>query len=424
MVPHLVISVFSTLFALGAASSLPNDFDLYARDATGDNKCSSYMCVAAVLNGSTVQYTLSGTGKATPGWMGVGFGRQMSNTPMVIMWGNSDGTITISQRKAPGEVMPTVDSSPPRVATSSTALSTTSGNGAFVFTVDSDGSTTQPIIFAFGTKNPGDSSKDATLIQHTDYGLGQLNLQKSLSGTSTTTGSGSSSTGSSDSDGNQDTGGATDDIPLTPYQRMIIAHAVFCVVGFALFLPIGALVARYLRTFSSAWYTAHWIAQFALAGSTILAGVILGFKAASYDGSISYQILDDHKKTGIVLFALYFAQCVLGAIIHWVKPKRALHRPPQNYLHAILGLAIIALSLYQIRTGIKREWLYTGLGALPSGVYTLWIVWCVALPVLYAIGLMFLRKQYRQEEAARKGWTDEYDMGKANPRIHDEYHDN
>ncbi|KAF7315967.1 CBD9-like protein [Mycena indigotica] len=422
MVHLLPVATFSILFALSTASHL---VDIYPRDATGDSKCSTYMCVSAILNGSTVQYTLAGTGRATPGWMGVGFGTQMSNTPMVIMWSNSDGSITISQRKAPSEVMPTVDSNPPRLATLSTSLSTTSGNSAFVFTVDSNGANTQSLIFGFGDKNPGDKSASATLQQHKDYGITQLNLQKALSGTGTTTGGGASQTGtpgSSGNTGNEDTGGVTSDIPLTPYQRMIIAHAIFCVLGFALFLPLGALVARYLRTFSSTWYTAHWIAQFVLAGLSIIIGVVLGFKAASHDGSISYKILDDHKKTGIVLFVLYFAQCALGAFIHWVKPKRVLRRPPQNYVHALLGLAIIGLALYQIRTGIKKEWLFTGLDALPSGVYTLWIVWCVVLPVLYAVGLVFLRKQYGQEADARSRWNNEYGMNKG--PLASEYHDN
>lgn len=52
----------------------------------------------------------------------------MANTPMVIMWSNSDGTMTLSQRKAPQEVMPTVDPSPPRVATANTAASDLTGS--------------------------------------------------------------------------------------------------------------------------------------------------------------------------------------------------------------------------------------------------------------------------------------------------------
>ena len=40
----------------------------------------------------------------------------MSGSDMVVLWSNSDGTITLSQRTGTGHVMPTVDSSPSRVA--------------------------------------------------------------------------------------------------------------------------------------------------------------------------------------------------------------------------------------------------------------------------------------------------------------------
>lgn len=45
---------------------------------------------------------------------------------MVIMWPNSDGTITLSQREASAEVMPTPVASPTNVATAATPLSTVS----------------------------------------------------------------------------------------------------------------------------------------------------------------------------------------------------------------------------------------------------------------------------------------------------------
>lgn len=41
----------------------------------------------------------------------------MSGSPIVVVWPNSDGTFTLSQRMATGHVMPEVDSNPPRVAT-------------------------------------------------------------------------------------------------------------------------------------------------------------------------------------------------------------------------------------------------------------------------------------------------------------------
>jgi len=337
---------------------------------------------------------------------------------MVIMWGNSDGSVTLSQRQAPQEVEPTVVASPPRVATKSDTLSTTSGNSAFVYTIPANTDTKQSLIFAFGNTNPGSSDAAANLLQHLDYGVIQLDLTKSLSASSTTTGSGSASTGASGSgsDSGDTSSGATDDIPLTPFQRMVVAHAIFSVVGFALLLPCGVLLARYLRTFTPTWYTGHWIAQFGLAGPVIITGIVLGFKAS---GPIGYKLMDDHKKTGIVLFGLYLGQCLIGALIHYVKPKNATSRPPQNYFHAVFGLTIIALSMYQIRTGYRTEWpAYTGLGSVPNGVNILWMVWVVVLPVLYAVGLLFLKKQYSQEAESRKGWKDnnDYDMS-------DRYHD-
>lgn len=59
---------------------------------------------------------------------------------------------------------------------------------------------------------------------------------------------------------------------------------------------------------------------------------------------------------GKVLLVLYILQCSLGAFIHFVKIRFRFGRPPQNYAHAVLGLAIVGLSLYQIRLGYSVEW--------------------------------------------------------------------
>ncbi|KAJ7120690.1 hypothetical protein C8R43DRAFT_900556 [Mycena crocata] len=338
------------------------------------------MCIAAVLNGSTVQYTLTGTGQQTVGWMGMGFGSQMANTPMVIIWGNSDGSVTLSQRQAPAEQMPTLVPNPPvwRFYQRPSATSTT-GNSSFVFTIPANSDTKQSLIWGFGTINPGSSEPSATLQQHLDSGVIQLDLSRALNDTSPST---------------------PDDIPFTSRQRMIVAHAVLGVVGFAVLLPCGAFLARYLRTFTPTWYTGHWIVQFGLAGPMIIAGFVLGFQVA---GKIGATMWDTHKRTGVILFALYWTQCVIGALIHFVKPKHVTRRPLQNYFHAVLGLAIIGLAMYQIRTGFREEWpTFSGRGSVSKGINTLWLVWCIVLPIIYAAGLLFLRKQYRQEEASQK----------------------
>lgn len=59
-------------------------------------------------------------------------------------------------------------------------------------------------------------------------------------------------------------------IPLLPFEKFIIAHAVLMVIGFLGLLPLGAIVARCTRTWSPNWFKAHWIIQFALGASSLI----------------------------------------------------------------------------------------------------------------------------------------------------------
>lgn len=84
-----------------------------------------------------------------------------------------------------------------------------------------------------------------------------------------------------------------------------------------------------------------------------------------------------------MIFSLYLLQCGLGTLIHWVKPKHHTGRPAQNYLHAIVGLLLIGLALYQARSGYKTEWpKTTGRGDLPNGGNIIWYVWVAVSALL------------------------------------------
>ncbi|KAF5385965.1 hypothetical protein D9615_002538 [Tricholomella constricta] len=358
-----------------------------------DRKCSSLMCVSAIVNGSSVDYVLSSLGKRPLGWMGMGFGRAMANTPMVIMWVN-DGKVILSQRIAPQEVMPTVDPNPPRVATLADSLTSIAGDSSnFGFSVPATIDTQQFIIFAYGTDSPGSSEVDADLRQHYEYRTVLLDLS-GRSSTTTTSGSGTNPT-------KAPSGGNSDDIPLLPYQRMIVAHAIFCVVGFLLFLPAGALLARYLRTYTPTWFTGHWVAQFLVAGPTIIVGIALGIGSVTKAGAM--HLNDTHKKLGVAIFVLYGIQLTLGAIIHWVKPRNTTRRPVQNYFHAVLGLLIIALAMAQVHSGFTVEWSKTtGREPFPNSVNILFYVWISLVTVLYFGGLALLPRQYRQESLPKR----------------------
>ncbi|KZP34221.1 CBD9-like protein [Athelia psychrophila] len=386
--------MFSPLFViLGLCVSFGSGSPLFERDsngisATGDSQCTEYMCISAIVNGTgSVEYELTSTGAQALGWMAMGFGSTMANTPMVIMWPNSDGSITLSQRTSTGHSMPTVQSSPPRIAAASTTLSTTSGTKPkLVFTIPANTDTQQSIIWAFGTTAPSSSAQDATLQQHVGFGPLTLDLTKPLSSNSTSSSSSSSASSSSA-------------IPLTSTQRIILAHGILCAVGFLFILPAGALLARYMRTFSNKWFMGHAVMQFILSGPVILVGVSLGFASSAQLGGQS----DMHKRYGVILFLFYLLQCSLGAVIHWIKPKNAKRRPAQNYFHGVLGIAIIGLAFYQVWTGYHTEWpKMTGLGNVPNGVNVFWLVWVVLIPVLYFAGLALLPRQFGQERAYKK----------------------
>lgn len=58
------------------------------------------------------------------------------------------------------------------------------------------------------------------------------------------------------------------------------------------------------------------------------------------------------QKVGLALFIMYIAQVLLGSFTHWIKipslqrlPGR---RAPQNYLHVLLGVAIVVLASWQV----------------------------------------------------------------------------
>jgi len=84
------------------------------------------------------------------------------------------------------------------------------------------------------------------------------------------------------------------------------------------------------------------------------------------------------QQLGLVLLCLYGTQCALGAFIHFVKAQNRTRRPIQNYLHAVVGLFTIALAMYQVYLGFKKEWpRTTGLEPFPQGVTILYYVWIV-----------------------------------------------
>lgn len=350
----------------------------------GDTKCSSTMCVAATVQGNTIEYSLSSTQQV--GWMAMGFGRRMTGSPIVFMYPDANGVVNLSHRITQSYTMPAPDPNPPRTADllSSSVWQADASSGEttrFTFTMQHDGTVDQNIIYAFGRDKPTGSGDNISFRQHSNQGTFTLNLVQQSPGGSNGGASSSNSTSTNSK------------------QAIIIAHAVMCSLAFVVFLPSGALLGRYMRTFSVIWFRGHWIINFLISGTTGLIGIILAI--ASINNRDGVHLNTPHKKLGLALVILYIVQCSLGGIIHFFKPAVNNGRPPQNYTHAVLGLTIIGLSLYQVRLGYAKEWVSATGDAAPAGVNVVWTIWTVLLPVAYAGGLMFLKKQYRLEAENR-----------------------
>ncbi|CAE6420825.1 hypothetical protein RSOLAG1IB_03757 [Rhizoctonia solani AG-1 IB] len=406
------------LFAITAAR--------YATAATGGSYCGTLVCVSGMISGSNTIYTLNTTTSfANVGWMAVGFGQRMVGSPMVIMWANDDGSLVLSQREATAHAQPLVVSNPPRVAAIRSDLSTLTGPAvSFSFSVPSSGQTSESMIYAFGRTKPNSNSVSATLAQHAVTGSFTLDLTGTIPDSplvsGTATGTGSVVTATTTLAVPTQTGGSSGDTLTIPYstaEKKLLAHGILSALGFCFFLPIGVLQARFLRIWWPTWFKTHWIVQAGLAGPFIIAGFALAVNVVQEAGMRHFD--DKHTIIGLVLFLLYVCQALYGLIIHLVKNPYRRRRPAQNYGHAILGLGVIALSLYQVWIGFNHKWASTTGRDKPSqGLRTFWIVWVVILGAAYIIGLALLPKQYKAEKYAVQDGGKNIDPSASDVNVH------
>ncbi|KAJ6291462.1 hypothetical protein OIU76_023518 [Salix suchowensis] len=113
-------------------------------------------------------------------------------------------------------------------------------------------------------------------------------------------------------------------------------------------MPIGAVIARYLKRFESAdplWFYLHVSCQllaYILGGlSGFGTGIVLGRRSPGIEHSC-------HKIMGIVLFCLATAQ-VFGGLVRPDKDSK--YRPFFNWFHFLAGCSTLILSIFNIYKG-------------------------------------------------------------------------
>ncbi|KAI9442739.1 hypothetical protein H4582DRAFT_1809761 [Lactarius indigo] len=191
------------------------------------------------------------------------------------------------------------------------------------------------------------------------------------------------------------------DFGLSEYEKRVRDHGLLAAIAFLVIIPVGVLIPRYLRTFTNRWFWGHSITNFLFSAPLVFAAWAMGSKA----GDLTDSPMDHHKRIGYVIFSLYIVQVVLGAFIHYIRiPFPFLgHRPPQNYIHALLGLTILAMANYQVHYGIYVEWpLMTGdIHPVKQSAKHAWLALVIVFWSLYVIGLVLLPRQYTQEREGR-----------------------
>ncbi|KAI3740897.1 hypothetical protein L2E82_31372 [Cichorium intybus] len=141
-------------------------------------------------------------------------------------------------------------------------------------------------------------------------------------------------------------------------------HGVLNAISWGIMMPLGAILARYVRVFQSAdpaWFYLHVTCQ--TAGYTIgVAGWATGIRLGSQSSGIQFT---SHRVIGIILFCL----ATLQVIALLVRPKKDhKYRIYWNVYHHSLGYGIIVLGIINIFKGFdilnpEKKWKrwYTGI---------------------------------------------------------------
>lgn len=134
-------------------------------------------------------------------------------------------------------------------------------------------------------------------------------------------------------------------------------HGVLNAVSWGILMPLGAVIARYLKVFKSttpAWFYLHVACQIS-AYVVGVAGWGTGLKLGSDSKGITY---DTHRNIGITLFALGTLQ--LFALLLRPKPDHK-YRLYWNLYHWSVGYVVIILSIVNIFKGFdildpEKKW--------------------------------------------------------------------
>ncbi|KAK4372941.1 hypothetical protein RND71_008325 [Anisodus tanguticus] len=161
------------------------------------------------------------------------------------------------------------------------------------------------------------------------------------------------------------TSGGTGGVSASSRQRRRNVHGVLNAISWGVMMPMGAIFARYLKTFKSAnpaWFYLHAACQTA-AYAVGVAGWGTGLKLGSDSAGITYTT---HRNIGITLFCLGTLQ--VFALLLRPKPDHK-YRLYWNIYHHVTGYTVIILSIINVFEGFdalngQKNWKRAYIGVI------------------------------------------------------------
>ncbi|EPS63313.1 hypothetical protein M569_11471 [Genlisea aurea] len=259
----------------------------------------------------------------TTGWVGMGFSPdgKMINSSCMVAWVDSEGRGRIKQYHVdgytPSEIKPDdkkgrlpLTNIPPFMAVNGATIYM-----AFQLKFNESLSTAKPILLAFSTKNP----HHLRLTVHEDKTTINFDF----------------STGSSSS--------SIDSSPKSIFKEKT-THGTLAVLSWGIFLPIGAISARYLKNRDPLWYYLHVVVQFI--------GFILGVAAIAEGLALNDKIhgfIPTHRGIGIFILTLTILQVLA---FFWRPQRDSKYRKHWRCCHGWLGRICLLFGAVNIGIGI------------------------------------------------------------------------
>ncbi|XP_051132888.1 cytochrome b561 and DOMON domain-containing protein At3g61750 isoform X2 [Andrographis paniculata] len=257
------------------------------------------------------------------GWVGIGFSEdgKMLNSSCMVGWMNAEGRGKIKQYHikgySPSEIKPDEGKLPLTNVVPYVSLQGATIYLAFQLKFDKP-LKTQPILLAFSTKTPHHHH----LTHHDD----KISINFDFS---------SGNTGSSSS--------SVDQISPSLFKDRR-THGTLAILAWGLFLPLGAILARYLRHKESLWYYLHVGFQFIgflLGVAAVIVGLSLNHKMHAY--------IPAHKGMGIFVLVL----TILQVCAFFTRPsKNSKYRKYWNWYHNWMGRLCLFFAAVNIVLGI------------------------------------------------------------------------